>query len=91
MKRNTKLGIERKKKGISGSNQIMLIHSNVHNRTILFHSNVSKLFFRNNTLTRCPGCSLDESSNSMNKKSFLKKLKVTRLVKILFPLTTTEE
>ena len=62
MKRNTKLGIERKKKGISGSNQMMLVHSNVNNRTKLFHSNVNKLFFRNNTLTRCPG------SNSMNKK-----------------------
>ena len=64
---------------------MILIHSNVNNRTILIHSNVSKLFFRNNRLARCPGCSFDESSNSMNKK-----LKVTRLVKILFPLTTIE-
>ena len=51
MKRKNKHCMERKK-GCSGSNQMILIHSNVSNRMILIHSNVSK-FFKKNTLTRC--------------------------------------
>ena len=42
-----------RKKGRSGSNRMILIHSNVSNQMMmLIHSNVSK-FFKNNTLTRC--------------------------------------
>ena len=71
--------MEGRKGGRSGSN-----------RMILIHSNVIKLF-KNNTLTLycfANRSSLDESSNSMDENFFLKKIEATRFIRISFPLTT---
>ena len=79
MKRKNKHCMERKKKGCSGSNRMILIHSNVSNRMILLHL----YWFANRP-------SLDESSSIMNEKVFLQKVEVTISIGRLFPLTTTE-
>ena len=72
----------KEKEARSGSNQIILIHSNVSN--ILKKQCTKTLYcFANRR-------SLDESSNSMDEKLFLKKIEVSRFVGGLFPLTTME-
>ena len=82
--------IERKKR-LWGSYQMILIHWNVSNRTILIHLNISKFFKKqhNNTL-QCfvNRSSFDESSNSMDEAFFSKKIEVTGFIRILFPWTT---
>ena len=73
---------------------MILIHSNVSNRMILIDLIVSKFFKKQhtNTLYRFTNRrSLDESSNSMDEKFFLKKMQVTRCIGRLFPLITIEE
>ena len=70
---------------------MILIHSNVNNQMILTDSNVSK--FCKNTLTRFTVLQtrgLDESSNCMDKRFFLKKIEVTGFIGRFFPLTTLE-
>ena len=60
---------------------------------ILINSNVNKFFIKqhSNTLHCFPNRrSLDESSSSMDKKFFLKKIEVTRFIARLFHLTTIE-
>ena len=59
---------------------MILIHSNVSNQMMLIHSNVSKIFKKQhtNTLHRFVNRrSLDENSNSIDEKFFLKKIEVT--------------
>ena len=71
-----------KKKGRSGSNRIMLIHSNVSNQMMLIHSNVRKLFKKQHSNTLYCFANrriLDESSSSMDEKFFLKKIEVTSI------------
>ena len=72
----------KEKKVSSESNRTILIHSTVSDRIILIHSNVSMFFKKQHTNTLycfANRRSLDESSSSMDDKSFLKKR--------LFPLT----
>ena len=67
MERKNKHCMERRK-GRPGSNQMILIHSNVSNQMMLIHSNVSKVF---NTLYFFANRrSLNDSSNSMDEKFF---------------------
>ena len=76
MERKNKHCMERRK-GRSGSNRMILIHSNVSNQMTLIHSNVSKVF---NTLYFFANRrSLNDSSNSMDEKFFLKKIEVTSI------------
>ena len=56
---------------------MILNHLNVSNRVIIFHSNVSMSFKKQHTNTLycfANRGSLDESSNSMDEKFFLKKI-----------------
>ena len=79
MERKSKHCLERKK-WRSRSNRMILIHSNVSTQMMLVHSNVSKFFKKQHTNTLycfANRHSLDESSNIMDKKFFLKKVKVT--------------
>ena len=72
---------------------MILNHLNVSNRVIIFNSNVSMSFKKQHTNTLycfANRGSLDESSNSMDEKFFLKKIEVTRFVSRLFPLTTIQ-
>ena len=66
----------------SGANRMILIHSNVSNQMILIHSNVSKLFKKQANTLYCFANrrSFDESSNSMDQKFFLKKIKLQDLL-----------
>ena len=65
MKRNNKHYMERKK-GRSGSNRIILIHSNASKFFKEQHTNTLYCFANR--------CNLDESSNSIDEKFFLKKI-----------------
>ena len=61
---------------------MILIHPNVSNRIMLIHSSVNKFFKKQNTnMLHCfvNRRSSDESSDSMDKKSFLKKIEVTNI------------
>ena len=81
-----------RKKGRSGSNRVS-VHSNVSNQILLTIANVSKSFKKQHTNTlHCfeNKYSLDESSNSMDEKFFLKKIEVTRFIGRLLALTTIE-
>ena len=82
-----------RKKGRSGSNRMILVHSNVSNQMILIHSNVRKFFKKqhsNSLYCFANRRSLDEGSNSMDNKFSLKKIEVTRFIAKLFPLATIE-
>ena len=62
---------------------MILIHSNASNRMILIHSNVSKFFLKKDSnMLYCFANrrSLDEGSNGMEKRFFLKKIEVTRFI-----------
>ena len=81
-----------RKKGRSGSNRVS-VHSNVSNQILLINSNASKSFKKPHTNTlHCfeNRRSLDESSNSMDEKFFLKKIEFTRFIGRSFPLTIIE-
>ena len=60
------------------------------NQMMLIHSNVSRFFKKQHSKHVALFCkqSLDESSNSMDKKLFLKQIEVRRFIAGLFPLTT---
>ena len=61
---------------------MILIHPNVSNRIMLIHSSVNKFFKKQNTnMLHCfvNIRSSDESSDSMDKKLFLKKIEVTNI------------
>ena len=73
-KRKNKHCMERKKVR-SGSNPMILIHSNVSKFLKKLHTNMLYCFANR--------ISLDESNNSMNEKFFLKKIEVTRFIGIL--------
>ena len=60
-----------KKKGRSGSNRIMLIHSNIRKLFKKQHSNTLYCFANRRIL--------DESSSSMDEKFFLEKIEVTSI------------
>ena len=71
-----------RKKGRSGSNRMILIHSSVSYQMMLIHSNVSKSFKKQHTNTLycfANRRNLDESSNIINEKFFLKKIEVTSI------------
>ena len=85
--------MERKKKDVQEVIEEYWIHLNASNQMILIHSNVSKFFKKQHTNTlHCFAnrYSLDESSNSMDKKFFLKNIEVTRFIGRLLPLTPLE-
>ena len=50
-KKKYRIRYRKKKKGRSGSNRKILIHSNVSDQMILIHSNVSKFFKKQNSNT----------------------------------------
>ena len=49
MERKNKYYCMERKKGLSGSNRMVLIHSNESNQMMLIHSNVSKFFKEQHT------------------------------------------